>query len=335
MPGIGVISNRNARVNRLKPGLKDQLAFIVGSNGEVSSTGKLSDVTKALETFRRIGVDMIAISGGDGTSHKTIEIVLSVYQNQPPPPILLLPTGTQNMIPRSFGIAGNGLSTLLLAIARYQHNVPMRCIKRNILKVNEHHSFMFGCGTAARFMIPYYESGETNPIGAAKMMFSYSMDALRGGEKSAKISAPIEMEMTLDDGDVEKHHGVHTFFCSFVERLPLHFVLFPRAGRDEGVFEIAYTSATPAHFAKALPYVLMGTSRSIKNVNRRLARKLKLRFSKPEPYTLDGDLYDPCDSFDISAGPELLFVVPDLKLGAENPNLRYEEIGPWGMRYLL
>lgn len=335
MPGIGVISNRNARVNRLKPGLKDQLAFIIGSNGEVSSTGNLSDVHVALETFRRIGVDIIAISGGDGTSHRTIEILLSVFDKQTPPPILLLPTGTQNMIPRSFGIVGNGLSTLLLAVARYQHNVPMRCIKRNILRVNGHSSFMFGCGTAARFMVPYYESGETNPKGAAKLLGRAVLDTIQGGEFSAALVKPIAMQLRLDDGPIEEHPDNYIFFCSFIENLPLHFVLFPRAGRDEGVFEMAYANAKPTAVARALPRILMGSKQRLDAVHRRLARKLELTLDKPEPYTLDGDLYEPCDKFEISAGPELSFMVPDLKFGAENPNLRYDEVGPWGMRYLL
>ena len=83
MPGIGVISNRNARLNKLHPELKDQLAFVIGSNGKVSSTGSITDVYKAAETFRRTGIDIIAISGGDGTAHRTMEILLDVYGNLP------------------------------------------------------------------------------------------------------------------------------------------------------------------------------------------------------------------------------------------------------------
>ena len=62
MPGIGVISNRNSRLNRLNPELKDQLAFVIGSDGDVNSTSSINDVYKAIETFRRIGIDIIATS---------------------------------------------------------------------------------------------------------------------------------------------------------------------------------------------------------------------------------------------------------------------------------
>ena len=110
MPGIGVISNRNARLNKLHPELKDQLAYVMGSDGEVSSTGSITDAYKAAELFRRIGIDIIAISGGDGTAHRTMEILVEVYGDAPMPPILLLPTGTQNMVPRSCGTEGTGLA---------------------------------------------------------------------------------------------------------------------------------------------------------------------------------------------------------------------------------
>ena len=83
MPGIGVISNRNARLNKLHPELKDQLAYVMGSDGEVSSTGSITDAYKAAELFRRIGIDIIAISGGDGTAHRTMEILVEVYGDAP------------------------------------------------------------------------------------------------------------------------------------------------------------------------------------------------------------------------------------------------------------
>ncbi|MCL2326378.1 MAG: hypothetical protein FWC40_07800 [Proteobacteria bacterium] len=335
MPGIGVISNRNARLNRLNPELKDQLAFVIGSDGEVNSTGSITDTYKAVETFRRIGIDIIAISGGDGTAHRSMEILFEVYGDHPLPPILLLPTGTQNMVPRSFGIEGSGLANLLLAVARYRHNIPMRCIKRNLLHVNGHLSFMFGFGLAARFMKKYYESGQTNPKGAAKLLTRFIADAALSGNFSKQILEPIEMSFAIDGVTIEKSTELHTFFCSFVERLPLHFVLFPRSGRDEGVFEVVYTGENPLLIATGFPSILRGSAKPLPGVTRKLARTVSIELSKPEPYTLDGELYDPTTHFEVTAGPEVKFLVPALQPEAEEDDLRYEKAGPWSMRFLL
>lgn len=335
MPGIGVISNRNARLNKLHPELKDQLAYVIGSNGEVSSTGSLDDAYKAAETFRRVGIDIIAISGGDGTAHRTMEILLDVYGSHPLPPILLLPTGTQNMVPRSFGIDGSGLANLMLAVVRYRHNVPMRCVKRNLLRVNGHTSFMFGFGIAARFMVKYYESGETNPKGAAKLLSKLVASAAVNGDMCREMMAKFQARLTLDDNPAGEPLSLHTFFCSFIERLPLHFVLFPRCGRDEGVFETVYAGGEPLKIAANFPAILRGSTQPLHNVTRKLTRKVHIGLDRPEPYTLDGELYPAVTQFDIEPGPEINFLVPGLSLNAEDENLRYSQAGPWAMRFLL
>lgn len=336
MPGIGVISNRNARLNKLNPELKDQLAYVIGSDGEVNSTSSITDAYKAAETFRRIGIDIIAISGGDGTTHRTLEILFEVYGEQPLPPILLLPTGTMNMVPTSFGIEGSGLANLLLAVARYRHNVPMRCIKRNLLNVNGHLSFMFGLGVAARFMVKFYERGQSarNPAGATKLLAQIVLDSVFGGDLSRDMSAQIPARITIDDV-VQESKQFHVFFASFVERLPLHFELFPRCGRDEGVFEMAYSEASPLTIAAAMPKVLRGYDKDMAGVSRHLARKVLLELGHSEPYTLDGELYEPTDRFEISKGPELSFLIPALQTRVQDVNLRYDTAGPWSMRFLL
>lgn len=335
MPGIGVISNRNARLNKLHPELKDQLAYVIGSDGDVSSTGSITDAYKAAETFRRVGIDIIAISGGDGTAHRTMEILLDVYGSHPLPPILLLPTGTQNMVPRSFGIDGSGLANLMLAVVRYRHNIPMRCIRRNLLRVNNHMSFMFGFGIAARFMVKYYESGETNPVGAAKLLSKLVSSAAVQGDLCKSMMASMGMRLEIDGTVVEEHAQMHTFFCSFVERLPLHFVLFPRCGRDENVFETVYSGRDPLRIARCFPAVLRGSSRPLPDVTRKLARKVVIDLDTPEPFTLDGELYPATDHFEVTSGPEINFLVPALQFHAEDENLRYSQAGPWGMRFLL
>ncbi|MBQ9396654.1 MAG: hypothetical protein IJU23_14210 [Proteobacteria bacterium] len=335
MPGIGVISNRNARLNKLHPELKDQLAYVIGSDGDVSSTGSITDAYKAAETFKRIGIDIIAISGGDGTAHRTMEILLDVYGNHPLPPILLLPTGTQNMVPRSFGIEGSGLANLMLAVMRYRHNVPMKCLKRNLLRVNGHVSFMFGFGVAARFMVKYYESGETNPKGAAKLLTELVASSLVNGDLCRELLSTVEARIVADGKLIAEKSLIHTFFCSFVERLPLHFILFPECGHKVDNFEMVWSGHRPFEIAKSFPQILRGSAEPIKGVPRQLASHVVIDLDKPEAYTLDGELYPETTHFEIEAGPEIQFVVPALQSKAEDSHLRYSQTGPWSMRFLL
>jgi diacylglycerol kinase family enzyme len=333
MPGIGVISNPNAGLNKLYPNIKNRLTFIVGRSGEVASTGTLDDAKRAGEEFKRYQVDMLAISGGDGTAHRTIELLLKVYGKQSLPPILLLPSGTQNMVPASFGIRGGSMTTLLLTLARYRHNVPLRCLRRNVLKVNQHYSFMFGLGVAPRFLELYYR-GEATPKGAAKLIGSLILDVLQHGSVSADLMKPIRTTYRLDEGPWHETQ-MSAFFSSFIEELALRFKVFPRAGWDEEMFESMVVTGTAAQIVRAVPSLWLGSPHPLDGFMRVISKVVELRLEHPEPYTLDGEVYPPTDHFTITAGPELRFVVPGLRLLRADPRLRWGEIGPWGLRFLI
>ena len=334
MPGIGVISNRNARLNKLNPNIKDRLAFVLGQGGEVISTGSLDDAQVAIAEFKRIGIDMIAISGGDGTAHRTIELLIEVYGEEKIPPVLLLPTGTQNMIPASFGIRDSGLATLVLAQARYRHNLPLRTIKRNVLKVNDHYSFMFAIGIAPRFLQEYYRRGETTPLGAAKLLGHYVGSAMRKKPVIKELLKPFAVSVQRDQGPTHQVEA-HSIFCSFVERLPLAFDAFPRAGWDPKVFESLVIHAAPAQVVKALPQLWLGSTRKMPGFQRSQVSRIEFKLDGVEPYTLDGEVYEAKDHFVLTAGPELDFVVPGFKIGHGDKKIRHGKAGPWGMRYFV
>lgn len=334
MPGIGIISNRNARLNKLYPKIRDRMAFVVGRGGEVASTGSMDDARHALEAFREVETDMIAISGGDGTAHRTIELMLDVYADDELPPLLLLPTGTQNMVPNSLGIRDSGVATLLLAQARYRHNLPLRCIRRNLLRVNDHTSFMLGIGIAPRFLEEYYERGDTTHLGAAKLLGEYALEAVRGSEKAKALTAPIRTRYRIDEGPWQEN-AFHTMFCSFIEELSLRFKCFPRAGWDEGLFEAVLLEG-PAHWiVQALPFLWAGSLKDLKGIHRHMARTIEFELDHPEPYTLDGEVYEPTDRLHVRAGPELRFVVPGLKLRRPDRRLRHDTVGPWDLQFLV
>ncbi len=335
MPGIGVISNPRARLNRLSPRIRERLAFIVGRGGEVASTWSLDDAASAAEAFRDNGIDMVAISGGDGTAHRTLELLLQVYGDDPLPPILLLPSGTQNMIPRSFGVGSSSLFTMLLALARYRHNLPMRCIRRNVLRVNDHHSFLFGLGITPRYLSMYYERGDTTPLGAAKLVGEIVKGHVLGsGELARALVEPLPLRYRLDDGP-EQQGTLHTVFCSFVEEISLGFRIFPRAGWDPNVFEVLLASSDPTSVISRLHQLWVGSLRPIPDMERVRARSFELTLERPEPWVLDGEIYPPESHFVIRPGPELRFVVPGFSFWRRNRQVRWDQCGPWGMRFFV
>ncbi|MBN2725683.1 MAG: hypothetical protein JXR95_16585 [Deltaproteobacteria bacterium] len=334
MPGIGVISNANARLNKMAPSLKNRLNFILGRRGDLINTYTLDDVDKAVNDFKSVDVDIIAISGGDGTAHRTIEKLLSCYSHDNLPPLLLLPSGTQNMVPKSFGITGNSLTTMLQIQTMYTHNIPIRVMRRNVLRVNEHYSFMFGLGVPARFLQHHYSRG-TSHWHAITLLGDYATDALKKGDKAKKLFAPIPMTYQINDSEKIFNQSIHTIFSSFAEEVALRFRCFPRAGWQKDTFETLLLDSNVPQTFKIFGNVWFGSLREFPGMDRVMTTTLNLDLEFPEPYTLDGDLYPSEKSFRIEAGPELRFVIPSLGSMDRNINARSEKIGPWGQIFYV
>ena len=106
---LGVLSNVNSGHNRRQ---LDRLETLARRYPQVTHlrTGHGGEVRDALREFARIGIDMLAINGGDGTIARVLGEVL---EGQPFPaqlPIALLPGGTANMTSDRLGVRGSLLS---------------------------------------------------------------------------------------------------------------------------------------------------------------------------------------------------------------------------------
>ncbi|MBU1534073.1 hypothetical protein KKF84_02070 [Myxococcota bacterium] len=334
MPGIGIISNANARLNKMSPKLKDSLNFILGRRGDVVSTYTLDDVTQAVSEFKRYEVDIIAISGGDGTAHRTLEKLISGYGGDPLPPILLLPSGTQNMVPKSFGITGNSISTMILTQTRYMHNLPLTTVKRNLLRVNGHYSFMFGLGISTRFLEAHYARG-TSHWHAMTLLGSYMVDALKGGDTAMRLTAPIPMDISINGQQPVHEDKIHTVFCSFAEELALRFRCFPRAGWQEGMFESLLLDAGMTQTVRAMPFLWAGSLKELPGIRRNLLKTMDIELQSPECYTLDGEIYPAVTSLHLESGPELEFIIPRLTPLDRAKKIRSRKIGPWGRSFYV
>ena len=74
MAGIGVILNPHSRSNRNNPDRVKRFGFIVGDKGSCHETKTLDDVKKLAHEFRDREIEILGISGGDGTLHKTLNV---------------------------------------------------------------------------------------------------------------------------------------------------------------------------------------------------------------------------------------------------------------------
>lgn len=93
MPGIGVVLNPYSRSNRKNPWRAEELGFIVGDKGSCHATHSIEDVEILAGQFKERQIEVLGLSGGDGTYQKTLTTFVKVYGAAPLPKIALLGGG--------------------------------------------------------------------------------------------------------------------------------------------------------------------------------------------------------------------------------------------------
>ncbi|HEY8078992.1 MAG TPA: diacylglycerol kinase family protein, partial [Labilithrix sp.] len=78
VPGIGVVFNPRSGRNVRDPRAAGRLARALGDNGVVRETKSIDELYRVAEDFRKLDIDVLGISGGDGTNGVTITGFLDV-----------------------------------------------------------------------------------------------------------------------------------------------------------------------------------------------------------------------------------------------------------------
>src|SRR5687767_3479206 len=104
MSGIGVVLNPKSRKNVKDPGAADRLARQLGDHGILRQVGSIDELYRAAEDFKRLDIDVLGISGGDGTNHVTITGFINVYDGSALPQLAFLRGGTMNTVASSIGV---------------------------------------------------------------------------------------------------------------------------------------------------------------------------------------------------------------------------------------
>src|SRR5208283_405822 len=168
MPGIGVVLNPKSGRNLRDPGAAVRLARQLGDHGVVRPVRSFEELQRTAEDFKRLDIDVLGISGGDGTNHVTITGFLEVYApnvlehdapRSPLPQIAFLRGGTMNTIADSVGVQRGrpeGLLDRLLRAYAERATRPLANVERRVMRVQPtgsaggavraHYGFLFGTG---------------------------------------------------------------------------------------------------------------------------------------------------------------------------------------------
>jgi diacylglycerol kinase family enzyme len=305
----GLIVNAAARAaqadsdlfRRLAAGLPPERAHL---------TRSLADVGPALDALRAAGADTVVVVGGDGSSGGTLTELLARWPADALPAVALVPGGTVNTIAHSLGARGAPEALVERLLSRG----PRAQTLRPLVSVTSpgqapRCGMIFANGVGVRWLQMYYEDSSRGAAGAASVVTRIAASALVGGALAQRMFAAFEATVEVDDVALAGERFT-VLAAGSVTHIGLGFPAFHTAGRDPEHFHLAATAAGPMRLVAELPALRLGAHGPHSCIEHHPARRARLRFAQPQPWSLDADLYPPAPELVLAASPPLLFLIP-------------------------
>ena len=310
MPGIGIIINPYSRSNRKNPERVKRMGFIVGDRGSCHATDTLAQVRELAHEFRQRQIDILGISGGDGTNHKTLTTFIEVYGETPLPKIAFLRGGTMNNIAGQLGVRGASEKILSNLILTYHEGGSFTERRINMIRVNGLYGFLFGAGLITRFIDIYeHVEGGPTPARAAWLLMRAMCSSLWNGKFAQHLCERFDARITID-GKLMPFRNYMMIFSGTMQTLGFNFRPLYRATSEEGRFQTVGICCTGRGLITTFPSALLARPARSENYIDEMGSRVLLEFEKPIPYTIDGDWPEsPSERIEITTGPLLTCIV--------------------------
>jgi diacylglycerol kinase family enzyme len=311
MSGIGVILNPRSRRNRRDPEAALRLARALGDHGVVRTARSRDDLSRIAEDFRKLKIDVLGISGGDGTNHVTLTGFLEVYADEPLPPIAFLRGGTMNTVANAVGVPRGRPDGLLASlIKRYARRAPLTSVERHVMRVGDHYGFIFGTGCIYGFIDEYYRTGDPTPLSAAQVLLRASASVVVRGDMMRRVARRWEGRVTFDDKTSMPDRDYLSVAAGTVDQVGLGFRPFYRYADAPNHFHLLGIHTTALGFVRKLPEIWRARGMGPGHTYEKLTQLALLEArSGVVEYVLDGDLHRHPGPLPIRIGPQVRILV--------------------------
>lgn len=286
------------------------MGFIVGDKATCHATDDLGQVRELAYKFKSRDIDILGISGGDGTIHQTLSIFIEVYGKKPIPQVALLRGGAMNNMANQLGIRGSPERILSNLILKYHNGEPFNETKINMIKVNGSYGFSFGAAAIERF-IEDYNKMAVSPmwVHGAWLLIRLSISALYQGRLAQRICRRVGCRILID-GRPAPFKNYALLVIGTQRTLGLGFRVLYRATSELGRFQVVGYSATPRQIVRTYPRALLARPSKSEHVVDEMASHVVLEFDQPTPYTLDGDIVIPhANRVEVTTGPLISCII--------------------------
>lgn len=288
---IGVVFNPRAGRNRRDPRAAERMKRMLGDHGVVSAPESLDELARAAEDFRRQGIDVLAIAGGDGTNHVTLTQFAAVYGDSPLPKLALLRGGTMNTVADSLSLPRGKPEGLLDRLLRkYLEKPTIDTVEQWTLSVEGQLGFLWGLGVVPQFLREYYDTGAPSQKTAAITLAKGVGSTLVRGEMYRRLSEGVRCEVEHDAG-VWTERDWFTVTAGTIADIGLGFKPFHRAPKAPGFVHLLGVTTNAMGFVLDLPKIFRARPMREDRAQDALVTRLTVRANKgPLRYMIDGDV---------------------------------------------
>lgn len=310
MTRLGLI--RNPRSRRNQGGLKPAPAGLIEARPDTPEA-----LAEALEQFRRVGVDLLVIDGGDGTVRDVLTALGRGWSGSPPA-LAILPSGKTNVIAADVGVRGLRADALervrkSSAEGRLKRTIrPTLRIDRPGLADGALFGFVFGTGAYARATDLALTTSMRKGRGrsaVARALAQAAYGAMFGRERSAWLEGEA-LDVHVD-GSPRPGGRRFLYMATSLDRLMLG--IWPFWGEGSAPIKILDVAAPPKRLLGALPAVVRGRPRPwMEAAGYRSERSGTVSLRLPGPFILDGEAFEPGThgQVTLSADQQMVFVSP-------------------------
>ncbi len=301
MQKIGVIYNPNAGANKYHPERKANLEKILGTRGILRETLQKDNLERVLQELHDEKIDILAMSGGDGTNQCVLTKLCNIYRQEPLPHILLLRGGTMNLLETSLKMYGTP-EERLYRMVQYLQTGEYPLISHTLLQVNHKFGFIFGNGVVANFMREYYQGGKTGALKIIKMLCKIVTSTITGNRYVRKLFHPIRARVQVGQERLPQTEFTGIMAATEPE-CGLGFKPFYRAREEQGKLHFLAFRMTPGELIKNLFRIWMGKKLNSKCVYDLVTDKVVIQPFDPNCYTVDGEMLNCTKRIELSPGP--------------------------------
>lgn len=307
MKKIGVVYNPFAGNNKIDPEKKQKiLEDIIGPYGLVRATKSIEDIYSVAKEFQEEKIDILGISGGDGTNQCVLTAFSEVYGEDNLPIVALLRGGTMNLREQALKMKGSPEARLkrLVKVVK-EGKCPL--MRHTLLKVNDQYGCIFGNGTVSNIMEEYYLGGNPGFKKACWLFMKSFVSSITNQKFIRKLFNPIEAEVKVGSHTLPQH-SFTALMAGTTRECGLGFKPFYRAQEKSGYIHFLAIDLGPTEVMKNLYRIRTGKKIQGKGVYDIVTQKVEIQTSQPYLYTIDGEMLKNSDKIVLAAGPTLQLV---------------------------